>query len=124
MSASPVSTEVPTAEAAEAVTVEATAEEVPAATATEADVSKRIQYSHNRKTDSQNRESVFLVFLFVKPSLKGIALLQPLLEQPDELGIAEQSPGGGVDEAGRDFSGETLDVQVRAEALEQVRDEV
>lgn len=115
MSASPVSTEVPTAAAAVAVTVEATAEEVPAATVTEADASKRIQYSHNRKTDSQNRESVFL---FVKASLKGIALLQPLLEQPDELGIAEQPPGGGVDETGRDFPGEALYVQVRAEAFQ------
>ena len=41
MSANPVSTEAPTAAAAEAVTVEATAEEVPAATETEAAASKR-----------------------------------------------------------------------------------
>ena len=95
--------------------MEATVAEVPVATATEADASKRIQYSHNRKTDSQNRESVFL---FVKPSLKGIALFQALLEKADEFGIAEKSPRGGVDETGRDFSGETLDVQVRAEALQ------
>ena len=122
MSASPVSTEAPTAAAAVAVTVEATAEEVPAATVTEADASKRIHYSHIiEKTDSQNRESVFL---FEKASLKGIALLQPLLEQPDELGIAEQPPWGGVDETGRDFPGEALYVQVRAEALEQVCNEI
>ena len=115
MSASPVSTELPTAAAVEAVTVEATAAEVPVATATEAVANKCIPASHNRKTDSQNRESVFL---FEKASLKGIALLQPLLEKPDEFGIAEQPPGSGVDETGRDFSGETLDVQVRAEAFQ------
>ncbi len=43
MSASPVSTEVPTAEAAAAATVEATAAEVPVATAIKADADKFVQ---------------------------------------------------------------------------------
>ena len=43
MSASPVSTELPTAAAAEAVTVEATVAEVPVATAIKADADKFVQ---------------------------------------------------------------------------------
>lgn len=60
----------------------------------------------------------------VEPALEGIPLFKTLLQQSYEFGVAEQAPWSGVDEAGRYLAGETLDVQVGAEALQQVGHEI
>lgn len=60
----------------------------------------------------------------VEPALEGIPLFKTLLQQSYELGVAEQAPWSGVDEAGRYFSGEAFDVQVRAESLQQAGHEI
>ena len=60
----------------------------------------------------------------VEAALEGVALFEALLQQADELGVAEQAPGSGIDEAWRDLAGKSLDVQVRAQTFQQVGHEV
>ena len=60
----------------------------------------------------------------VEAGLEGVALFEVLLQQADELGVAEQAPWSGIDEAGWYLAGKSLDVQVRAQTFQQVGDEV
>ena len=60
----------------------------------------------------------------VEAALKGVAGFEVLLQQADKLGVAEQAPGSGIDEAWRDLAGKSLDVEVGPQAFQQVSDEV
>ena len=60
----------------------------------------------------------------VEAALEGVAFFEVLLQQADELGVAEQAPGSGIDEAWRDLAGEAFDVQIGTEPFQQVGDEV
>ena len=60
----------------------------------------------------------------VEAALKGVAGFKTLFKEADEVCVADQAPGGGIDEAWRDLAGKSLDVEVGPQAFQQVSDEV